>query len=97
MSDTDIHAPGAFPSYQDVLSGKEAAPDVFLISAEPPAAAAPPGFWPAAEAHTDIQVRNGGVNIVTAIDPSQVERMMEERELYLARRWVVSSDSGVQF
>jgi len=97
MSDANIPAPGAFPSYQDVLSGKEAVPDVFLISSEPPSVAAPQSFLPAAEAQTNVNVRNGGVNVVTTIDPSQVERMMEERELYQARRWVVSSDSGVRF
>ena len=97
MSDANIPAPGAFPSYQDVLSGKEATPDVFLISSEPPPVAAPSNFLQAAEAQTDMDIRSGGVNIFTPVDPSRVERMMEERELYQARRWVVSSDSGVRF
>ena len=98
MSDTNtIPAPGAFPSYEDVISGKEAVPDVFLLSGAPLAVAAPPDFLPAAEAQTDIHVRTGGVNVFSPVDPSQVERMMEQRELYQARRWVVSSESGVRF
>ena len=95
MSNFTLTAPGAFPSHQDVFSGKEPAPDMFMLSMEPPAIGAPPDAWPAAE--INITVRNGGVNIVTAFDTSQVERLMEKRDLFQARRLVVSSESGVRF
>ena len=99
MSDTP--APGAFPSFEDVRSGKAPFPDTIPVYSFDPLIIPPPLPEAAGEASTPMQVQFGSVHINSSSDPSQMKRMLEERDSTNSRKkaWkmVMLAESGTKF
>ena len=94
--DAFIPAPGAFPSYEDAASGKAPFPDIPVYSFDPLIIPPPPPDS-GMDTPVPIQMSFSGLNITPPFDPSQIARMMEERERYNAGQLVMTYESGVRF
>lgn len=97
MSNITLTTPGAFPARADPASGKTAVPDSFMLSESP--LYVPPPDRRAGGGPTTVQPRIslGPISIHSRCDKTDVEALIEKRELWLARRLVSCAESGVKY